>query len=200
MGDDLSGVKRQLRDQARRLFAGAPPVLRLIWDREIISRLSGLLIKYDMKNIAAYSPLPDEPDITPFLLSAKEKGINLFMPRRTADRTIQFHRIQSLSGDMLVGSHGIAEPKADLPTTPLVAADMILVPGRLFAPDGMRLGRGWGYYDRVLSTFSGAKVALAYDFQIFESLPTELHDKKVDIIITPTRMIMTGDQDPPAQQ
>ena len=48
-----------------------------------------------------------------------------------------------------------------------------------------RLGLGGGYYDRFLPKTDAKKVALAYDFQLVESLPTEPHDAKIDAILTP---------------
>ena len=52
-----------------------------------------------------------------------------------------------------------------------------------------RLGYGGGYYDRFLSVSNSLKIAVAYDEQIIQNLPTEVHDIKMDLIITPTKII-----------
>jgi len=65
--------------------------------------------------------------------------------------------------------------------------DIILVPGVGFDPQGNRLGYGKGYYDRLLERFPQATtLALAYDLQIIEKIPTEDHDQMVQHILTET--------------
>jgi 5-formyltetrahydrofolate cyclo-ligase len=54
---------------------------------------------------------------------------------------------------------------------------------------GNRLGRGKGFYDRLLAETSGVKCGVGYDFQLLEKIPAEPHDAKVDFIFTPTRCV-----------
>ena len=57
-----------------------------------------------------------------------------------------------------------------------------------FTENGVRLGKGGGYYDRYLETHPGHKtIALAYEFQILHELPAEPYDKSVDMIVTEKR-------------
>lgn len=81
---------------------------------------------------------------------------------------------------------GIGEPNASLPEyTDLDKVEMIIVPGVAFDPTGNRMGRGRGFYDRLLkSTPNAIKVGVAYDFQMLDTLPVEPHDVKMDLIIT----------------
>ena len=66
----------------------------------------------------------------------------------------------------------------------------VIVPGAAFDLNCNRLGLGGGYYDKFLPRAVNAKkIALAYDFQIVDTIPTEPHDFKVDIIITEKRII-----------
>lgn len=58
--------------------------------------------------------------------------------------------------------------------------DVILVPGMAFDATGNRLGRGKGYYDKVLSQTSAYKIGICFDFQFLESVPTEAHDIRMD--------------------
>lgn len=66
-----------------------------------------------------------------------------------------------------------------------------IMPGLAFDLKGSRIGYGGGYYDRYLSNFDSYdnihKVALAFDFQIFDELPCDEHDKKYDMIISENR-------------
>lgn len=66
----------------------------------------------------------------------------------------------------------------------------IIVPGAAFDIHGGRLGLGGGYYDRFLpQAVNAKKIALAYDFQLVEELPTEAHDAKIDMVITTGRSV-----------
>ncbi|MDH3982024.1 MAG: 5-formyltetrahydrofolate cyclo-ligase, partial [Kiritimatiellaceae bacterium] len=78
---------------------------------------------------------------------------------------------------------GIKEPIS--PTlVPLDEIDLIAVPGVAFDLTRNRLGRGGGYYDRILEDFGGTSVAVAFGFQILEEIPVDPHDEPVDILIT----------------
>ena len=69
--------------------------------------------------------------------------------------------------------------------TDLGSIEMIVVPGVAFDHEGNRMGRGRGFYDRLLkSTPNALKVGVAFDFQIMESIPTEPFDVKMDRVIS----------------
>ena len=79
---------------------------------------------------------------------------------------------------------GIGEPTGD-EWTDLQAVQLIAVPGVAFDPSGNRMGRGRGFYDRLLkSTPNALKIGLAYDFQMLDAIPTEPHDVRMDRVIT----------------
>lgn len=65
----------------------------------------------------------------------------------------------------------------------------IFVPGLAFHADGHRLGRGRGYYDRALASFTKLKVGVCYQFNILNSVPTESHDVGMDYIITDEKIM-----------
>jgi len=71
----------------------------------------------------------------------------------------------------------------------LSEVDLILVPGVAFDRSGNRLGRGGGYYDRLLKGYSGSVTAVAFNFQLFETIPTSAHDVPVGTIVTETKII-----------
>lgn len=79
---------------------------------------------------------------------------------------------------------GIGEPTGD-EWTALDAVDLIAVPGVAFDRTGNRMGRGRGFYDRLLkSTPNAVKVGLAYSFQLLDTIPTEPHDVRMNMVIT----------------
>ncbi len=79
---------------------------------------------------------------------------------------------------------GIGEPTGE-EWTDLDAVELIVVPGVAFDRQNNRMGRGRGFYDRLLkSTPNAVKVGVAYDFQMLDSIPVEPHDVKMDRVIT----------------
>ena len=68
--------------------------------------------------------------------------------------------------------------------------DLIIVPGRAFTFRGERCGRGGGYYDRFLEGLKCPKIALAFDEQIFETIPMSEYDQIIDKVIVPNLQIL----------
>ena len=97
--------------------------------------------------------------------------------------------LKHLATDIVIGKYGVREPAATCEEIPLDQFDLVLIPGMAFDLQGNRLGRGRGFYDRILATASGVKCGVAYDFQLQEKIPTEPHDAKVNFIVTPGRSV-----------
>jgi len=87
------------------------------------------------------------------------------------------------------GPRGVRQPEAIVPV-PVGAVDLWIVPGVAFGRDGSRLGRGGGYYDRLLAQARGTVVGIAFDFQIFDRLPVDPWDRAVDRIVTESGVIV----------
>ena len=92
------------------------------------------------------------------------------------------------------GVYGILEPDSDEFINVNDMSDKIemLIPGLCFDIKGRRIGYGGGYYDRYLTKYPEDKfhiTALAYEYQIFESLPVNENDKPVNLIVTENRCI-----------
>jgi 5-formyltetrahydrofolate cyclo-ligase len=89
----------------------------------------------------------------------------------------------------VTGKFGVSEPLAECEPIPLDRFDLVLVPGVAFDVGGNRLGRGRGFYDRILAAASGVKCGVAYDFQLLDKIPAEAHDARVNFIFTPRRCV-----------
>lgn len=61
---------------------------------------------------------------------------------------------------------------------------MIVVPAVAYDRSGNRVGRGKGYYDRLLADSKARKVGVAYDFQVVDEIDADPHDVRVDVVIT----------------
>lgn len=93
-------------------------------------------------------------------------------------------RIYTGPQDMKIGAYGIEEPIGET-FTDYAEIDFIAVPGVAFDREGNRLGRGKGYYDRLLPRIPSAfKAGICFPFQLIDQVPTEPFDICMDIIIT----------------
>lgn len=95
----------------------------------------------------------------------------------------------------LLGHFGIREPARDGGTrVDIKQVAGFLVPGLGFDKQGVRLGRGKGYYDRVLTGTTGLKVGVTLEDLLQEKLPEEIEkakgaDVRMDFLITEKRKI-----------
>ena len=100
--------------------------------------------------------------------------------------------IKNLSEGINIGAYGIREPKKECsPKVNLDTIDVVVVPAVAYDEDCYRLGYGGGFYDRFLQRLrdDAITIGIAFDFQIFDSVPKEDHDAQLDYIITETRTL-----------
>jgi 5-formyltetrahydrofolate cyclo-ligase len=140
------------------------------------------------RTILFYAPLPDELDIWPCLATALLAGKQAYLPRLDPLKKAYFaHCVTDPEKDVAIAPFGIREPGGHCPELPLNQLDFVLVPGVAFDPHGHRLGRGRGYYDRILAAVRGQTCGVAFDEQIVDEIPVEPHDVTVNCILTPSR-------------
>jgi 5-formyltetrahydrofolate cyclo-ligase len=97
--------------------------------------------------------------------------------------------------DLVPGRYGIREPVGDQPLPHRGDGGLaVFVPGVAFDRNGNRLGRGKGWYDRLLAGLDARvpRIALAYEFQLLEEVPVERGDLPVHTIVTEKRVIACG--------
>jgi len=110
----------------------------------------------------------------------------------TKKHTIKLMKIDNIDTDLRIGSRGILEPDPKrCKMVPIECLDIAIIPGIVLDEKGSRIGPGDGYYDRLIPKLpaTARKVALAFEEQIIKQVPTESHDRHVDIIITDKRII-----------
>lgn len=96
------------------------------------------------------------------------------------------------------GPRGILQPGPDAPIVPARDVDLVIVPALALSMEGARLGYGGGFYDRTLARMAAVRVAVAYDEQIVDMVPTDDHDVLMDWVITQSRRQPAGVARPPA--
>ena len=144
----------------------------------IVDKIINLKEYQDSNTIAIYSSMSDEVDTSKLInLSLKEKIV--LLPRVFNNKMI-FIKIDK-DTKYIKNTMGFQEPIA---CEYLDKIDLIIVPGVSFDKSLNRLGFGKGYYDKYLTNKSIYKIGICFDEQIVNSLPTDSHDIKMDLIIT----------------
>ena len=188
MDTDKHGLKAKLRAEIHARMEKISPAVRAVESIELCGRLKAQMPS--AHTILFFAPLPDELDIWPVLELSLALGTTCALPFFDAEKkSYGAKEIKNLAADIVTGKFRVREPAAACAEIPLDKFDLVLVPGRAFDLSGNRLGRGRGFYDRLLEKVSGVKCGVGYDFQLVENVPAEPHDAKVDFIITPARCV-----------
>ena len=188
MTTPLAEAKAALRETVRARLQAIAPEQRAADSVRLCARLQSAELWSAAQAILFFAPLPDEPDVWPLLEFALRENRLVALPAYDAARQEYLaRRVRDLAADVRPGRYGVPEPGTDCPVVPLNQLDLVLVPGVAFDLNGGRLGRGKGFYDRLLSSVRGATCGVAYDEQLVASVPVEPHDIRLNHILTPTR-------------
>lgn len=174
---DKTALRRAIREKKRAMT-----------EEEITSRskrLEELFLASEAyrnaKTVYGYLPYNQEVRTVPMLEQAIRDGKRVAVPKVYGD-TMRFIYLDDLS-QVEKSEMGIPEPILDTPVAEDKTA-LVLMPGLAFTKQGDRMGYGGGFYDRFLTDEpEHPTLALCYDFQIVESLPTEEFDIPVDTVL-----------------
>lgn len=135
-----------------------------------------------LRTVALYAALPGEVDLATL---AADTGRAWVYPR-VDGHGLEFHRVENPAADLLPGAFGILEPSPSLPEVAIADIDVFLCPGLAFDSLGGRLGRGRGFYDRILARASpeSMKIGVCHPFQIVPDTFPEPHDIRMDLVIS----------------
>ena len=127
---------------------------------EVCERVLEMTEWNEARNIVLFSPLPSEPIITPLKLDCDARKVYYASIPQSARSEADLH----------------------LPET----IDLILVPGLAFSRDRHRLGRGGGFFDRLLAgrAANAFKLAICFSFQVLDAVPVQEHDILMGIVVT----------------
>jgi 5-formyltetrahydrofolate cyclo-ligase len=157
--------------------------------RAIADRIEGVAPFRGARTVALYAPLGTEVDGLEIARRALARGVRVVFPRAVpGERRLAFARCDP--GALVKGPLGAAEPPPDAPEVPAAELGCVVMPGVGFSLDGLRLGRGGGYYDATLRSVPAvARVAVAYEVQVVPALPREPHDAVLDALVTEARTL-----------
>lgn len=135
------------------------------------------------KTILLYCGMGAEPDTAQLIAPLLDRGKTVALPRCLPERRMEARTV-SYETVLVRHAYGMLEPGLDCPLISKEKIDLILAPGLAFDQKGFRLGRGGGYYDRYLADFQGQTVALCRQGFCLTQVPTQPHDRPVDLVIT----------------
>lgn len=154
---------------------------------DVFSQVEQLAAFMMARHILMYHSLPDE-------LSTLE-----FLDKWHSDKQFYLPRVNGVNLDILpydksslrYGAFHIEEPDGD-DITDIDTIDMVIVPAMAYDCRGNRVGRGKGFYDRLLADCKAVKVGVAYDCQLMDNIETDPFDAPVDIVVTQSRIYVAG--------
>ena len=175
--------KTAVRKQMRELKRAVPAEEKLRRSEVVMRRVEQTPLFAEAKVVLLYWSMADEVQTHAFV-NRWYKDKVVLLPCVDGDDLV----LRQYTGpECLVAGEqfGIGEPASTPEWTALDKVDLIMVPGVAFDRTGNRMGRGRGFYDRLLkSTPHAAKIGVAYDFQLLDSIPVEPHDVAMDCVIT----------------
>lgn len=134
-------------------------------------------------NIAAYNPLGSEPGPADFAARLAAAARTLFLPISQPDGVLAWAQF---GGADAAGALGISEPDGPRYTSNVLrSCGLVVAPALAVDRQGMRLGKGAGYYDRALAGLDVPVAAVVYDWEVVDAVPHDAHDQAVDAVITP---------------
>jgi 5-formyltetrahydrofolate cyclo-ligase len=187
-------MKRDIRKGILKKRDEISPDVKAEKDSFIKERLFTLPEFITAKTVFFYASFRSEVETLSMIEESFRMGKRIVLPKVDKKmHKLSLYEIKDLS-ELSLGYMGIPEPS--LRDDRLVNLDdigLVIIPGAAFDYSGNRLGYGGGYYDILLS--EGSKkipiIALAYEEQIVDKILSEIHDVKVDMIVTDKRVIKT---------
>lgn len=140
------------------------------------------------QHILLYHSLPDELDTHEIIVRWAISGKQIYLPVVVGNELVVR---RYCSAALHQGAYGIWEPGGD--DVPASCVEAVIVPGIAFDANGNRLGRGKGYYDRLLPFCPAVRVGVSYVCQKVDELPSESHDCKMHYVVTASGVTLIKD-------
>ena len=179
-----SEKKKALRDLLLERRDNTSHDLLKIASKKIQKKLDKIFAFKNAKKIGVYYPIGSEiftQDIIQELLS---KGKEVFLPKVMGE-SMEFRKIIDFSS-LEPGNFDIMEPKEECPVDNNL--DVILIPTVGISQTGVRLGYGYGFYDRFLAKNKTVAISLTLEKQIIKNIPKSEHDIIMNWIVTEDKM------------
>lgn len=184
---EMQARKQQIREQAHAARNAQPDKDTL--SQTIVDRFMALPEYAQAKTVLFYVDVRSEVRTRQHFPAALASGKKIVIPY-CVDGELELFHLESMD-ELSLGMYKILEPKTELrdvaaKKVPVEQLDLIMVPGVAFDRRGGRSGHGKGYYDKLLEHArpDTPLVALAFECQLFEEVPTAEHDVYMDKVVT----------------
>jgi 5-formyltetrahydrofolate cyclo-ligase len=184
-GPEASAAKSALRERILAARRDRPAAERAAAAASVAGTLLRGLAR--ARTIAAFAPDETEPGHGRIPAAYTQLGARILLPVTPDDSGELRWAVDT--GRLAPGRFGLLEPVGPrLGPTAVGTADVVVVPAVAVARDGIRLGRGGGYYDRALRHARPGAVLVAVVFadELLDELPSEPHDQRVTAVVTPS--------------
>lgn len=177
--------KIDLRRKVKALRSMLLETERMRAAEEVFARLEQTAAFMMSERILMYHSLPDELSTHEFIRKWCGRK-HFYLPRVNG---VNLEILPYDESRLALGSFHIEEPTGN-DMSAIDDIEMIVVPAVAYDRSGNRVGRGKGYYDRLLADSRARKVGVAYDFQLVDEIDSEPHDVRVDVVITESNHII----------
>ncbi|MEI6356860.1 MAG: 5-formyltetrahydrofolate cyclo-ligase [Verrucomicrobiota bacterium] len=189
----VAEAKALMRSEVRARISAMPEERRASESAEVVRNIVADGVWKGARSVLLFMPLPDEVRIRPLVDAAWATGKSVALPASDAATGAYVAKRVLSAADLRPGRFGVLEPCAGCPVVPFSALDLVLVSGIAFDMAGNRLGRGRGFYDRMLALSPDAvSCGVGFDGQIVALVPVEPHDVKLHRVWTPAGQILAG--------
>lgn len=184
--------KKELRKKYISHLRSLSSVEKQVIERKMYENLWGTSYWQEANMIGVTWSQSFEWNTLPIIERAWEEEKRVAIPKvNELDRKMKFYEIKDTS-EVEEGFRSLMEPNTNLTTfVPKKAIDLLIVPGVVFTTAGNRIGFGGGFYDRYLTDFQQRTLSLCSEAQIVEYIEHEVHDQRVQILVTEERIIET---------
>ena len=188
----IAQKKKEIREFILNKRDSVDENIRKDWDKVIFDKVINSNYYKEAKSIFVFVSFGTEVDTHKIINHALANGKTICVPKIPSKKVgIEIYKINSFD-DLKEGYFKVLEPKDNCPLASGDDMDLILMPGLAFDRDGGRIGYGAGFYDRFLEKMivNVDKIAIAYDFQLMDNVPTNELDVRIDGIITQEKTII----------
>jgi len=185
---ELVESKGRLREQFKEQICGLSEGARVEASQAIRQKVASLL-QNEEGVWALYSPMADEPDLTP-LVSQPPGQVQWVLPRIEGERELGFYKANDQT-QLETNSWGLNQP-VGMASEKVSLSEIkgFVIPALAYDGSGYRLGRGGGFYDQVLKNYNGRRVGVIFDLSFSRRpLPKDSFDEPVEVIISPKQWV-----------
>jgi len=189
---DFFLAKRALRQHHEHWRRALLPEQVATKGQKIFEQLKTLPFWHASNCVALYAAQPFEVPTSKLFLALWKAQKHICLPKASVFENSPLAFVRS-SDDLEPGTHGILCPKAHCPPAALANIEWMVVPGVAFAKNGARLGRGGGFYDRLLAhpDMKALRVGLCFEECLADNLPEDKHDQRMHWVVTEQQCIKT---------